>query len=47
MDSMYGRTILKPVETDTIIKDSKDDFGKHISLNYNYIDSELEVNGRD
>ena len=46
MNSMYGKTITEPVETDTMIKDSKDDFGKYISLNYNYIDSVLEFNGR-
>ena len=46
MDSMYGKTILKPVETDTIIKDSRNDFEKYISLNYNYIGSILEVSGR-
>ena len=46
MNSMYGETITKPVETDTIIKYSKDDFEKYISLNYNHIDSVLEVNGR-
>ena len=46
MNSMYGKTIMKPVETDTIIKYSRDDFEKYISLNYNYIDSVLEVNVR-
>ena len=45
MNSMYGKTMIKPVETDTIIKDSRDEFEKYISLNYNYIDSVL-VNGR-
>ena len=43
---MYGKTIIKPIETDTIIRNNKDDFGKCISYNYNYIDSVLEVNGR-
>ena len=28
MNSMYGKTIIKPVETDTIEKDSRDDFEK-------------------
>ena len=46
MNSMYGKTIVKPVETDTIIKDSRDDFEKCMSLNHNYIDSALEANGR-
>ena len=45
MNSMYGKTIIKPVETDTIIKDNKDDFGTYVSYNYTYIDSVIEVNG--
>ena len=28
MNSMYGKTIIKPVETDTIVKDNRDDFEK-------------------
>ena len=28
MNSMYGKTIIKPVETDTIIKDNREDFEK-------------------
>ena len=31
MNSMYGKTIIKPVETDTIVKDNRDDFEKYIS----------------
>ena len=27
MNSMYGKTIIKPIETDTTIKGSRDDFG--------------------
>ena len=46
MSSMYGETIIKPIETYTVIKDSQHDFGKYVSLVYNYIDSVLEVNGR-
>ena len=46
MNSMYGKTIIKPVETDTIVKDNRDDFEKYISYNYNYIDSVIEVNGK-
>ena len=39
--------IIKPVEAGTIIKEnSKYDFDKYISPNYNYIDNALEVNGR-
>ena len=46
MNPMYGKTSIKPVETDTIIKDSRDDVEKYMSLNYSYIGSVLEVNGR-
>ena len=28
MNSMYGKTITKPVEPDTIVKDNKDDVGQ-------------------
>ena len=40
---MYGKTIIKLVETDTIIKDNREDFEKQISYNYNYINSVIEV----
>ena len=43
---VHRKTIIKPIETDTVIKDSKDEFEKYVSLNHNYIDSVLEVNGR-
>ena len=46
MNSMYGKAIIKPVETYTIVKDNGDDFEKHISYNYNYIDSVIGVNGK-
>ena len=46
MNSMYGKTIIQPIETDTIIEGSQHDSEKHVSLSYNYIDSVLEVNGR-
>ena len=39
MNSMYGKTIIEPIETDTIIKDTREDFEKYIPYNYNYIDS--------
>ena len=45
MSSMYGKTIIKPVETYTIAKDDRG-FEKYISYNYNYIDSGIEVNGQ-
>ena len=44
MNSMYGKTIIKPVETDTIVKGNKNDFEKYISLNHNYIDSVTGAN---
>ena len=46
MNSMYGKTINKPVETYTIVKDNRDDFDKYISYNYNYIDSVIKANGQ-
>ena len=46
MNSMYGKTIIKPLETYTIVKDKRQYFEKHISYNYNYIDSVIEVNGK-
>ena len=45
MNSMYGKAIIKPVETYTIVKDNKDYFGKCCSYNYDYTDSVLEFNG--
>ena len=44
-NSMYGKITIKPLETDTTVKDNKDDFGKYVSYNYNYIGSVIEVNG--
>ena len=44
MDSMHGKTMFKPVEPYTIVKDKRGDFEKHISYNYNYIGSVIEVN---
>ena len=44
MNSMYDKTIIKPVETYTVVKDNIDDFEKYISYSYNYIDSVIEVN---
>ena len=46
VNSMYGKSIIKPVETDTTVKDNRDDFEKYISYNYNYIDSVIKVNGK-
>ena len=46
MNSMYGKTIIKPVETDTIVKGNRDDFEKYISYNYNYIGSVIEASGK-
>ena len=31
VNSMYGKTTIKPVETDTIVKDNRNDFEKYIS----------------
>ena len=46
MNSMYGKTIIKAVETYTIANGNRDGFGKYFSYNYNYIDSVIEVNDK-
>ena len=46
MNPVYGTTIIKPVETDSIITYSRYGFEKCISLSYTCIDSVLEVNVR-
>ena len=46
VNPVYGKTINKPVETDTIVKDNRDDFEKYISYNYSYIGSVIEVSGQ-
>ena len=43
---MYGKHVNIPIETYTIINDRQCDFGKYVSLNYNYIGYVLEVNVR-
>ena len=45
MNSMYGKTILKPIETETIVKQEKD-YHKYVSFNYNYIQSSVKVGDR-
>ena len=45
MNSMYGKTVIRPLETDTVLKDDKDDFGKYAYFKYSYIDSGIEFNG--
>ena len=45
MNSVYGKTIIKPIETDTIVKNNKEAFGKYTSYKYNYIGWVIEVNG--
>ena len=46
MNGMYGKTVIKPVETDTAVKDDRNDFGNYIYYNYSYIDSVIEVSGK-
>ena len=46
MNSMYGKTIIKPVGTHTIVKGTRDYFENYIPYNYNYIDSVIEVNDK-
>ena len=46
MNSMYGTTIIKPIETDTVVKDNQNDFEKYMSYTYNYIEYVLKVDDR-
>ena len=39
MNSRYGKTIIKHVETDTTVKDDKDDFVNIYRITINCIDS--------
>ena len=34
MNSMYGKTILKPIQTDTVVS-KEEDYAKYVSYNYN------------
>ena len=36
MNSMYGNTIIKPIERDTVVKDNQNEFEKYMSYNYTY-----------
>ena len=45
MNSMYGKTILKPIETETVVKRDYQ-FSKHVSYNYNFIQSAINVGDR-
>ena len=45
MNSMYGKTILKPIETETVVKPEQD-YHKYVSFNYNYIQSSIKVGDR-
>ena len=42
MNSMYGKTILKQIETETVVK-KEIDYIKYVSFNYNYIQSSIQV----
>ena len=43
MNGMYGETILKPIETQTIIKDGVEAYNKYASYNFNHIESITQV----
>ena len=45
MNSMYGKTILKPIETETIVK-QETYYHKYVNFNYNYIQSSAKVGDR-
>ena len=42
MNSMYGKTILKPIETETVVK-TLDQYDKYIPFNYNLRHSSIKV----
>ena len=43
MNSIYGKLLQRPITTDTVIKDSEEDFHKFLELNYNFIESAVEI----
>ena len=43
---MYGKTMLKRTDTQTIIKDGVEAYDKYVSYNYNHIESITQVDGR-
>jgi hypothetical protein len=45
MNSMYGKTILKPIQFDTVVV-PEDRFNRYIGYNYNYIYSSVKVGDR-
>ena len=45
MNRMYGKTILKPIETE-IVAQTEQDFHKYVCFNYNYIQSSIKVGDR-
>lgn len=45
MNSMYGKTILKPIEVDTVVVPEYS-FDKYINYNYNFIQSCIKVNDK-
>ena len=42
---MYGKTILKPIETETVVK-TIDQYDKYISFNYNFMQSSIKAGDR-
>ena len=45
MNSMYGKTILKTIETETFVK-TEQYFHKYVCFNYYYIQSSIKVGDR-
>ncbi len=43
MNSIYGKLLQRPVTTDTVIKGSEKAFNKFLELNYNFIESAVEI----
>ncbi len=43
MNSIYGKLLQRPITTETVIKDSEEAFNKFLELNYNFIESAIQV----
>ena len=45
MNRAYGKTILKPIRTETVVR-TETDFHKYVCFKYNYIQSSIKVGDR-
>jgi hypothetical protein len=47
MNSAYGKTIMKPIETENVILDNENDFWKFYDRKYNFIKESVKISGSD